>query len=83
MAYIDIEIDIEDHLDEVRSEDLIEELERRKLNDDHRARLYKLGKPEENSDLNDALWFAQNGNLSEALLYIERALPQFKGLLWR
>ena len=73
MAYIEVDIDIEDHLDEVSTKTLVEELQKRKDNP------YK----QFDDQFELALWEAQRGNINEAMLQIERALPQFKGLLWR
>lgn len=73
MAYIEVDIEIEDHLDEVSTAALVEELKSRKDN--------PFRPKEEQFEL--ALWEAQRGNINEAMLQIERALPQFKGLLWR
>lgn len=77
MAYIEVEVDIEDHLDEVADDDLIKELKRRKRDIIDRKDACLDG------DLETALWHAQGGRHSEALIYLEHALPQFKGLLWK
>lgn len=67
--------DPEDYLDEVSTEDLIAELNQRddKPKPDH----------DPTEELETALWHAQSGRKNEALLHLERALPQFKGLLWQ
>jgi hypothetical protein len=74
MAYVEVHVDVEDYLDEVSTQALIDELEGR---DDKPSPITNA------DDLETAHWHARNGRHSEALIYLEHALPQFKGLLWR
>lgn len=70
MAYVYVEI--EDYLCDVSTQSLIDELENR----DDKPTTYS-------DDLETALHYARNGHKEEALLWIERAFPEFKGLLWK
>jgi len=70
MAYVYVEI--EDYLGDVSTQVLLEELDGR----DDKPAVYT-------DDLETALHYARNGYKEEAMLWIERALPEFKGLLWK
>ena len=70
MAYVYVEI--EDYLCDVSTQSLIDELENR----DDKPTGYS-------DDLETALHYARNGHKEESLLWIERAFPEFRGLLWK
>jgi siroheme synthase (precorrin-2 oxidase/ferrochelatase) len=83
MAFIEVEVDIEDYLDEVTADDLIAELKRRKLNEEHKRQLCELITiATDKEELESAIFALRHKDYETAFICLERAIPQLKGLLW-
>ena len=65
--YVTVEAEV--CLDEFEDSDLIDEL---------KERGYYVS---ETSDVSSAAWYVKNGNLKEALIYLERDCPELKGIV--